>query len=221
MTMANWRCGIDPSLKTYIPTDIYGDRKMEIIRKEEEYRKLMTDYSTFDCMAVTELIPLIPTEEINTTTLPMTQVYSKEITEEELLNDENGIHNILDLHPVDNYEIEMECQENLSETTDVEHQHQSLFQTQEVYTGEELLLSNDIELENESILYEVENHVLNQQVPEIGIPNDMEETPETRKQKKRRKQREKRYEFQVIRNLYQRFNPTQVKNILIDMNIRW
>ena len=67
------------------------------------------------------------------------------------------------------------------------------------------------------------------------LPNDIEppknqiyeqkqeamKKPLTRNQKKNRKQRANRYRHETIRNVYRRFTISNVKTILIDMNIRY
>ena len=59
MTMANWGCGIDLMLETYISKNNYGDEIEKIIRDEKQYRHLMTCYAIEDCIAVSKLQKMI------------------------------------------------------------------------------------------------------------------------------------------------------------------
>ncbi|CAF1177328.1 unnamed protein product [Didymodactylos carnosus] len=51
MTLANWGCGIDLALGTYIPSDLVGRERYDIIKGEEELRLAMKGYAINDCFA--------------------------------------------------------------------------------------------------------------------------------------------------------------------------
>ncbi|CAF0840996.1 unnamed protein product [Didymodactylos carnosus] len=59
MTLANWGCGIDLALGTYIPSDLVGRERYDIIKGEEELRLAMKDYAINDCFATTRLMYLV------------------------------------------------------------------------------------------------------------------------------------------------------------------
>jgi hypothetical protein len=82
MTMANWGCGIDPELETYISANNYGGGKR--IEDEEEYRKLMSIYAVYDCMAVTKLKEIIETKKPLT---PPDTIQYEELSEEKQVVD--------------------------------------------------------------------------------------------------------------------------------------
>ena len=216
MTMANWGCGIDPSLETFTPTHAYGKEKEKIIRDEKEYRELMIDYSILDCTSVTELQALIPANKIGTSNRP------EDIVEEEKQISFEDMEIDIDLHPTDNHEVEPTIQGNFPGPEDVEQQNQVLVQTPGGADNlEELLSSNEVGFVNESPSDRAGNHVPNADHPRTEEPDVIDPAPLTRCQKKRKKQRENRYKYPVFRNLYYRCNTTQVKNILVDLNIRW
>ncbi|CAF1492096.1 unnamed protein product [Didymodactylos carnosus] len=58
-------------------------------------------------------------------------------------------------------------------------------------------------------------------VPESSSHSSSHRPSLTKKQRKNRKRRARRYDFEVIRHLYKDFTITNVRRILIDMNIHW
>ena len=214
MAMANWGCGIDLSLQTFIPMHAHGKKKEKIIQDEKAYRELMVDYSMLDCMSVTELKTLIPTDAME---IPN---QSEAVTVEEEQTNIDEMEDVIYSHPTENHETEFEVQENSSE---IEQQHQVLTQTQGgLGMIEELLSSINVGFENESPPTRA-----GESCPERSASGDrrtrydQSDIANSMPENKTRKQRNKRHRFQVIRKLCYRFDTTQVKNILIDMNIRW
>jgi hypothetical protein len=237
MTMSSWGCGIDPELKTYILTNNYGDRKR--IEDAKEYRELMSIYAVYDCMAVTKLKGMIETKK--PLTPPDTTQY-EELSEPEQMVDSKQNEDVLDLCPTDDMELEVQIQDDLLQTNDVEMRDPPLYQMSKGgHVPDELaLLKNNEGWENNSLpdimklhlpfnragvhaqnepSYEMGNTVNVEQ--ELTINNDHQSKQLTRNQKKNRKKRINRYRFEVIRRLYREFTTTHVKNILIDMNIYW
>jgi len=76
-TLAEWSCGIDLSLGTYIPEHVVGAERTYRMKEEEKYRLILKQYAVNDVFAVTKLSydmnlinlltppPTIEPEEIN------------------------------------------------------------------------------------------------------------------------------------------------------------
>ena len=81
MTLANWGCGIDPILNTIsIPKGLKSQQN-QIIKDEEEYRRLMTIYAWNDCLAVTQSVRQIgSTISSVTSTMPYEDISDDEQT---------------------------------------------------------------------------------------------------------------------------------------------
>jgi hypothetical protein len=173
---------------------------------------------------------------------PPDTIQYEELSEPEQMVDSKQNEDVLDLCPTDDMELEVQIQDDLLQTNDVEMQDPPLYQMSKGgHVPDELaLLNNNEDWENNSLpdimklhlpfnragvhaqnepSYEMGNTVNVEQ--ELTINNDHQSKQLTRNQKKNRKKRINRYRFEVIRRLYREFTTTHVKNILIDMNIHW
>ena len=54
-TLAEWGCGIDLILGTYIPDDVVGTERVYRMREEKKYRSILEQYAINDVFAVTNL----------------------------------------------------------------------------------------------------------------------------------------------------------------------
>lgn len=246
MTLANWGCGIDLTLTTYMPTNGYDDDKEKIINDEEEYRELMTIYAIYDCMVVTKL------KETITQVKPST---SQDIIHHEgLLENEQPVNyvqneEIIELYPVDYTDLEVEIQpSNESSEENGQIQTQLLHYAQHgVHVSDEPVVLEDVNAwENHSLADIMKLHLpgtskfssQRETYPIVHVPDELREAmenyerqrqtnveyynePLTRNQKNNRKKRANRYRFEVVRNIYKRFTITTIKQILTDMNIYW
>jgi hypothetical protein len=55
-TLAEWSCGVDLYLDTYLPEHVVGDERTYRIRQEKKYRSILKEYAINDVFAVTKLI---------------------------------------------------------------------------------------------------------------------------------------------------------------------
>ncbi|CAF4598428.1 unnamed protein product, partial [Didymodactylos carnosus] len=83
MTLAEWACGIDLNLDTFIPKQFVGQQRTLCIQEEKRIRSLLKEYAMNDCFAVTKLIHrIMPIEQNSLTPQPLEyeQVSDDELT---------------------------------------------------------------------------------------------------------------------------------------------
>ncbi|CAF1564410.1 unnamed protein product, partial [Rotaria sp. Silwood1] len=68
-TLAEWACGVDLALGTYLPLDVVGPERTYRLKEEKKYRSILKEYAINDVFAVTKLsyklnrIKLLPTHD--------------------------------------------------------------------------------------------------------------------------------------------------------------
>ena len=93
-TLAEWACGVDLVLNTYLPGAVSDRERTYRINEEKKYRSILKNYAINDVLAVTKLSYLI--QEINVIT-PPTTIECEEPANEEQIDEQCGI----ELHPLD------------------------------------------------------------------------------------------------------------------------
>jgi hypothetical protein len=243
MTLADWGCGIDMSLRTYREENEVAER---------EVRQLMEAYAINDCLAVTKIVneirrwrPSTPpaTNELNEAILGDDQFPSIELhpprDEWSKFHESNGSSTT----PSPRQKQSELVEENQAEgTTGIDRRHRwgehrmvhveyepnDDRHNDEVVGFEEALVHDDRQRDSyeteRSLMVHVEYEPT--RVRETSPLNL--ETAEKKKQDQRaknqianRRRRAKRYRFEVIRQVYRSFNITKVKRILKSMNITY
>lgn len=203
MTLANWSCGIDPSLRTFQSTHAVEAEAARRTNDEKEIRILMEKYAVYDCLSVTKLYIMIkPFEK----TLMQTKPQRPLIADDEIGDSMEDIllcdcSNDISIHGSD----EQFSPPNLTEQNELDAYSPRPVHEQDETTSK----TNDIQTNNEqSTDYAVD----------MTASNKQQLTPT---QYKNQKRRAKRYQHEVIRTIYWEFNITDTKMILISMNIYW
>lgn len=99
-TLAEWACGIDLYLDTYIPKDSIGPERRYRINEEKKYRAILKQYAINDVFAVTRLIYQINLS--NSLTPPLTSGPEPSLDHETL---DNAQEQSIELKPLDENEI--------------------------------------------------------------------------------------------------------------------
>lgn len=203
MTLANWSCGIDPSLRTFESTYTVGVEDAQCINDEKEIRILMGKYAVYDCLSVTKLYFMIkPFEK----TLMQPEPQRPLTTDYEI---GNSMEDILSCDCSNDMSVygsdEQPILPNLTEQNEPD-----MYDPLPVHEQDEMTNRMDgISTNNEqSMEYVVNTFVSNKQSL-------------TTTQYKNQKRRAKRYQYEVIRTIYGEFTITDAKMILISMNIYW
>jgi hypothetical protein len=201
LTLADWGCCLD------VESRMFDDLNHRDVDDEKEIRSKMILYSINDCFAVTRLANHISSNDQSTP--PPTITYEEisddeqqvEINEEELIlflsppidEDDPGVHVRDEPMASDESEIVVDIQ-------------------REVHVGDELQNHGEAKFEDEV-------------APTMDGTDEREPSTTkktlTRNQKKNRKKRAKRYRYEVIRHVHHRFSISNIKTILIDMNIHY
>ena len=241
MTLANSGHGIDLSLRTYLPIKNHHERKTRIIGDEEEYRQLMTVYAINDCLAVTKLAQRIIPIERQT---PSDIIYQEEVHAYEQKDKSSNLYSINDT----SYELEIHPQNEFLEPNDVQGEDQLLYDESMEFHVQNvpIELTSDDNVDNHSLpeimklhlpfpskySYEGKNDLevhmknypsitTNCHEQQVAVNDEYQKKSLTKTQKENWKRRMKRYDFPVVRHIYERFSVGNVKQILIDINIRW
>ncbi|CAF4490430.1 unnamed protein product [Rotaria socialis] len=235
LTLANWGCGIDWSLKTYLSSNNMHDQQSRIIQDEEEIRTLMTTYASNDCLAVAKLYQTMEScksskvilENRNLTTLDHEQMETSQ-QPEPLSNDHNDtvvVHVLHERHTVDNI---MEIDEpKVDILSPVHEQHNNILdeledisddESEDVPNNEPQRLIQHSVSPQEEIRPTTSTHNLPLSTTTHGISS---RSKLTKTQRNNLKKRANRYKFEIIRQIYSKFTITNVKQILTDMNIYW
>ncbi|CAF3597217.1 unnamed protein product [Rotaria socialis] len=235
LTLANWGCGIDWSLKAYLSSNNMHDQQSRIIQDEEEIRTLMTTYASNDCFAVAKLYQMMEScksskvilENRNLTTLDHEQMETSQ-QPEPLSNDHNDtvvVHVLHERHTVDNI---MEIDEpKVDILSPVHEQHNNILDEREDISDDEpedvpdnepqRLIQHSVS-PHEEIRPTTSTHNLPLSTTTHGISS---RSKLTKTQRNNLKKRANRYKFEIIRQIYSKFTITNVKQILTDMNIYW
>ncbi|CAF1502380.1 unnamed protein product, partial [Rotaria sordida] len=211
MTLASWGCGIDTETTTF------KNKKHQVIKDEEYIRQLMTLYAMNDCFSVTKLADyILPPDELST---PPTIIYEQISDDEDGQIKQNDNEQSINLCPInDDYDIEgvhvqdeFPMSNELNELNELNESHVvTPHALEEVHVRDEL--PNDIEMISDDDEQQAFN--INEQQYEI-------KKKLTRNQRKNRKKKLKRYVFKVERHVYHKFSITDIKRILINMNIHY
>ncbi len=98
MTIAEWGCGVNFNLGTYISHDVVGYERARRIRHEKEFRICLEEYAINDCFSVTRLADQM--NYFNSDTPPTTIEHVEEANADDL-----SVHvryePILELQPAD------------------------------------------------------------------------------------------------------------------------
>lgn len=203
MTLANWSCGIDPSLRTFESTHKIQTEAARRTNDEKEIRILMGKYAAYDCLAVTKLYIMIKPFE---RTLMQTEPQRSLISDYETADSMEYIlvcdcSNDIPVHESDeqfsSFNLPEQNEPNTYSPRPVEEQDETTEKT------------DDIQTNNEQSTDDVVN---------VDESNKHQLTPTQHKNQKRRA---KRYQHEVIRTIYWEFTITDTKMILISMNIYW
>lgn len=240
MTLANWSCGLDLSLNTYKPPSRFVDNYAQRIDDEKEYRQLMVIYAIYDCFSVTQLANRI--EEWEQQTLSAESVGAADNEEQGLQielhpqdDDWFAVH-VLDepeeptIEPIRRQECmdeEIPANEGDNQmeergTVHVQDEPMDLRDDGWVLAGISPSFgpSLDEERPTEGRLVHVQT-----EPPQVNVSSSLEpSTPaltqrQIRNRAANRRRRGKRYDFEVIRKIFHKFNIRKVKRIMGAMNI--
>ncbi|CAF3126947.1 unnamed protein product [Rotaria sp. Silwood2] len=219
-TLAEWACGIDLFLGTYLPEHVVGPERTYRIKEEKYYRSVLKDYALNDVFAVTKLCYKLDLIK------PLPTADYEDISEEEEnhlnLQDELSIN----LSPTYDELIVNAIAEpgNINDNMDLELLPDFMI----LHFNREQHRPNPQQYQDEqSSGQQIPVHVS----PELSQVRDSSNLGEqttttttlTAKQKRNRKtnlrHRRNRYRYEVKRHVYHRFNVTKIKRILKSMNI--
>lgn len=211
MTLGDWGCGLDFRLDTYRSSgepSRYGD--------EQEIRRLMVAYAINDCLAVTKLVKSIRTWK--PLTPPPSTVTDEEILAGDVRHMENNEEQVLELFPVDGDSLEYdvhgrdECQ--TTEPTEDDQPGEWLESNMSSAHIPEGVHGRD-ELPND------ERRPADSKRKFVRNEQQRAEKRRATNRRKNLKRRIKRYDYEVIRKIYRHFTISDVKTILINMNIHY
>ncbi|CAF1622019.1 unnamed protein product [Adineta ricciae] len=225
-TLGDFGCGLDPELKTAtIPEQFYHLRQ-QILHDEEQYRQHLIQYSLNDCLAVTKLAnEIIDINEHEATnrylseqTIDDEQTYEIEIhapthtqftppptTDPEDIEYAFDGNSISQAHENFVYLDDGQKEVHMDELPELTIPEQSFGVHAEYEPANEadmVIMNND---QQQGIVERIE--------AEITTTRQLKRT-----QRKNMKKRARRYDFEVIRYVYHRFNETMIKNILAHIN---
>ncbi|CAF3428295.1 unnamed protein product [Rotaria socialis] len=246
MTRANWGCELEPTLYTITIPQEYIKNKNQIIENEEEYRKLMIIYALNDCLAVTKLIPNIYDDKqlINyeQDLVPGDLFLSDEINHDVEIHVQREVSELNDDHihiePIHNALIGVHVKDGPYEMiSDDDLNDISLPEIMKLHLPHKPRYSNENETYHEASFNYNDNEVVHEQDEpsnQIEIISDDDIQPNivtnhhkkknqlfTRNQRKNRRKRAKRYRFEIIRQVYNKFSISNIKKVLIFMNIHY
>jgi hypothetical protein len=246
-TLGDFGCGLDLALNTITVPRQFMYIQEQVIEAEEEIRQLLVKYALNDCLSVTKLVnelPLPLTTRSSTSTSTSITTADNKFTlnyyEEELddISSSDEIDYHVEIHApndkltLNDDDIPDEPAQNSLTGVHVQNEPYEMISDDDI---------DDISLpEIMKIHLPFEQHHLNEPSNDIRIisNDDIEQhtttrpfqhrqhqqyqqcQPLTRNQKKNRKKRAKRYTYEIIRKVYREFTTTDIKKILIFMNIR-
>ena len=88
-TLAEWSCGVDLSLRTYMPQHVYGEEYDYREQEERKYRRILKDYAINDVFAVTKIA--YDMQLINLLTPPTTVEAEEHVPEESTTQQEPSV----------------------------------------------------------------------------------------------------------------------------------
>ncbi|CAF4592207.1 unnamed protein product, partial [Rotaria sp. Silwood2] len=212
MTLANWGCGIDLILQTYLTMNDYDDIKDKKIYDEKQIRQLMETYAINDCFSVTKLSQIIKHFEPSKPPLEDNNIYisdyepiEEEIQPDELLNDNDTVESVHVLDERTTLNDIMELDEPDSNVVLSVHGQTNILDGLEAISEEE----------------EQQQPIQNSILINKQIETTLEKKKLTKTQRNNIRKRAARYNFEVVRQIYSNFTISNIKEILIDMNIHW
>ena len=262
-TLAEWSCGLDLSLGTYLPENVVGHERDYRINEEKKYRQILTEYAINDVFAVTKLAYRM--DERILSTPPETIEQDEQVDDEEGLivhvedelvelkgNDYAYEEQLNQQQPVD-YDEQMDISKDepiKSKNRGYKHYRKLPDIMQLHWDDDSIEMISDDELEikpssnimkpqpehrptqqsNQQYRHEersdepkkvhVRDRVRDFDVLDRNSERDRILTPKQIKNREtNRRHRAKRYEFEVIRRIYHKFDIRKVKPILKAMNI--
>ena len=222
MTLADWGIGLD------IESSTFKNQHHQGIEDEIHIRKLMITYATDDCFSVTKLAHyILPPDQL---TPPSTASQEEPEDDDERIN-MNDNEQPIRLSPTsDAHETEGgHVRNEFPMMNDLDEKNEPN-ETNPLGQNGEL---NELVIVAPDLLDEV--HVQNELHVDVEMVPDNEEQHATdrqrheQEQRQRRaanrrrnlKRREKRYRFEVVRKIYFKFSISDIKKILINMNIHY
>ena len=201
MTLADWGCCLDTESR------IFRNQSHRDVEHEKEIRRMMTLYAIHDCFAVTRLANHMASEDRST---PPPTITYEQISDDEQTAEGNDEELTIYLSPpID----EDEPGVHVRDEPMVSNESEIVVDVQrEVHVRDELQ-HNSAEVPEDDV-----EPLMNRTDERRTTPV---KTPLTRNQKKNRKKRANRYRHEVIRHVHDRFSISNIKTILIDMNIHY
>ncbi|CAF1402909.1 unnamed protein product [Rotaria sordida] len=217
MTLANWGCGIDLLLATYIAMNDYDDIKDRKIYDEKQIRQLMETYAINDCFSVTKLSQIMKHFEPSKPPLEENNIYildceptEEEIQSNELLNDNDTVESVHVLDERTTVNDIMELDEPDSNVVFLVHGQTNILDGLEAIS------------EGEEQQQPIQNSILiNKEIKTTSKHHSTSKEQLTKTQRNNIRKRAARYNFKVTRKIYYKFTTLDIKGILIDMNIHW
>ncbi|CAF1473560.1 unnamed protein product [Adineta steineri] len=226
-TIADWSCGLDFCLGTYMPSrHVYGEQREYQIEEEKKYRTMLKEYAINDVFAVTKIATDINLIKILTTP-PTTAEHQQEQKDEpeaheqvELNNNQQEQISIeLELTPSDfdigifdrehesgenqratSYDIEPISEDELPEVVQLRPPTQATTTTQQIHQV------NGSRIKTRSYYLGPQLYI-----HEHATPNQISS----------RRRRANRYRSEVVRRIYHGFNHRDVKTILRGINVEF
>ncbi|CAF1464395.1 unnamed protein product [Rotaria sordida] len=239
-TLGNFGCGLDPALHTITVPKQFKYMQEQVIEDEKEIKELLINYALNDCLGVTKLVNKLPSPtKSSTSTTTCNDIVTLKYYEEEYyveinapndeltlndndIPDEQKQNSLTGVHVRDEpYEMISDNEIDDISLPEITKLHLPLKQhhldePQERVHGQgkslneiEIISDDDIEQYTTTTRpFRSQQHRQHQQHQSL-----------TRNQRKNRKKRRRRYRFEVIRRIYHKFNISNIKKILIFMNI--
>ena len=248
-TLGNFGCGLDLALHTVIVPRQLTYMREQVIQDEKEIRELLIHYALNDCLAVTKLVNILPSPTKSVTlTTTSNDIFTLNHYEEEYddvsPSDETNYHVEInaphDELTLNDNDIPDEQKQSLLTGVGVRDEPYEMISDDDI---DDISLPEIIKLhlplkQHHSNEPQKRVHGQGESLNEIEIISDddieqytttrpfhsqqrQQHQSLTRNQRKNRKKRTRRYRFEVIRHIYHKFTITNIKRILIFMNIHY
>ncbi|CAF3957574.1 unnamed protein product [Rotaria sp. Silwood1] len=159
-TLAEWACGIDLVLGTYLPLDVVGPERTYRLKEEKKYRSILKEYAINDVFAVTKLsyklnrIKLLPihdyediSEDEDNTNLQQELSIDIPSTYDELI-----VHVTDELEEINEKETSYQQQEDIEPTRPINNEYYESRYNESLYVRHESIeLPPDDDMDTQSI----------------------------------------------------------------------
>ena len=248
-TLGNFGCGLDLALHTITVPRQFMYMQEQVIKDEKEIRQLLINYALNDCLGVTKLVNKLPlTTKSSTLTTTSDDKFTCNYYEEEYddISSSDEINYPVEIHApndkltLNDDDISDELKQNVLTGVHVQDEPYEMISDDDDNISLPEIMKLQLPIKQQHHLNEPQERVHGQDESsneiEIISDDDIEQytttrssqcqqhqqhQPLTRNQRKNRKKRARRYKFVVIRQIYHRFTITNIKKILIFMNIQY